>query len=164
MSHPPRDPKQPLLTFELFMRTGFVSLLLSVGGTGLFLWELARGETEAAARTAAVSVIIVGEIFYLFSSRALLRPAWSVPLFSNPWLWGGIAAMLAVQAAFANVPVIARLFHAAPLDAAGWLRVFATGAVLLVAVELEKAIRRALQVGETTLQELFGLGRHSSGK
>ncbi|GMV27438.1 MAG: putative cation-transporting ATPase F [Phycisphaerae bacterium] len=86
MSRPPRDPHRPLLTFELFMRTGLVSLLLCTGSMGLFHWELGRGLSEATARTAAVSVIVVGEIFYLFSSRALLRPAWAVPLFSNMWL------------------------------------------------------------------------------
>lgn len=143
MSRPPRDPKRPLLTFELFMRTGLVSLLLCSGAMGLFHWELGRGGSEAAARTAAVSVIVVGEIFYLFSSRALLRPAWAVPLFSNMWLWAGIAAMLAVQFAFAHTPIVNRLFHTAPLDASAWTRVLLVGAGVLVVVESEKAIRRA---------------------
>jgi cation-transporting ATPase F len=143
MARPPRDPRRPLLTFELFMRTGLVSLLLCTGAMGLFHWELARGMSEATARTAAVSVIVVGEIFYLFSSRALLRPAWSVPLFSNLWLWAGIAGMLAVQFAFAHVPIINRLFHTAPLDAGAWLRVLIAGAGVLVVVEAEKSIRRA---------------------
>lgn len=144
MTRPPRDPRTPLLTFELFMRTGLVSLLLCVGAMTLFHWELSRGMGEAAARTAAVSVIIVGEITYLFSSRALLRPAWAVPLLSNRWLWGGIAAMLGVQFAFAHVPAINRLFRSAPLDASAWGRVLLVGAGLLVVVEIEKAVRRAL--------------------
>ena len=144
MARPPRDPSRPLLTFELIMRTGLVSLLFCAGAMALFHWELGRGMSEATARTAAVSVIIVGEIFYLFSSRALLRPAWSVPLFSNMWLWAGIAAMVAVQIAFAHVPIINRLFHSAPLDASAWARVVAAGAGVLVIVEFEKGIRRAL--------------------
>jgi Ca2+-transporting ATPase len=143
MARPPRDPKRPLLTFELFMRTGLVSLLLCTGAMGLFHWELSRGMSEAAARTAAVSVIVIGEIFYLFSSRALLRPAWAVPLFSNMWLWAGIVAMLVVQFAFAHTPIVNRLFHTAPLDASAWIRVLIAGAGVLVVVEFEKAIRRA---------------------
>ncbi|MDP1662402.1 MAG: HAD-IC family P-type ATPase, partial [Phycisphaerales bacterium] len=144
MVRPPRDPKRPILTYELFMRTGLVSLLLCIGSMGLFHWELARGMSEATARTAAVSVIVVGEIFYLFSSRALLRPAWAVPLFSNMWLWAGIAAMLVVQFGFAHLPLVNRLFHSAPLDAAAWGRVLVAGAGVLVVVETEKGIRRAL--------------------
>jgi len=142
MNRPPRDSKKPLLTFELFMRTGLVSLLFCAAAMTLFHWELGRGMSEATARTAAVSVIVVGEIFYLFSSRALLRPAWAVPLFSNMWLWAGIAAMLAVQVAFAHAPIFNRLFHSAPLDASAWSRVFLAGAGVLVVVEVEKAIRR----------------------
>ena len=144
MSRPPRDPNRPLLTYELFMRTGLVSLLLCTAAMGLFHWELARGMSEATARTAAVSVIVVGEIFYLFSSRALLRPAWAVPLFSNMWLWAGIAGMLATQIAFAHLPAANRLFHTAPLDAGAWARVFIAGAGVLAIVEAEKAIRRAV--------------------
>jgi cation-transporting ATPase F len=144
MSRPPRDPHRPLLTYELFMRTGLVSLLLCTASMGLFHWELARGMNEATARTAAVSVIVVGEIFYLFSSRALLRPAWAVPLFSNMWLWAGIAGMLATQFAFAHLPAINRLFHTAPLDAGAWARVFIAGAGVLAIVEAEKAIRRTV--------------------
>ena len=144
MDRPPRDPARPLLTFELFMRTGLVSVILCVGALLLFQWQVSRGMGEAAARTAAVSVIVVGELFYLFPSRALLRPAWSVPLFSNMWLWAGIAAMLAVQFAFAHAPVLNRLFHSAPLDASAWMRVLAAGAAVLVVVEIEKGIRRAI--------------------
>ncbi len=142
MTRPPRDPKRPLLTFELVMRTGFVSLLLCAGSMGLFHWELGRGVGEAAARTAAVGVIVVGEIFYLFSCRALGRTAWTVSPVSNPWLWPGIGAMLALQVAFAHVPAMNRLFQSAPLDVQAWGRAVAIGVLLLAAVEIEKAARR----------------------
>ncbi|MBL9140650.1 MAG: HAD-IC family P-type ATPase, partial [Phycisphaerae bacterium] len=144
MDRPPRDPNRPLLTFELFMRTGLVSLLFCSGAMALFHWETSRGMSEAVARTAAVSAIVVGECFYLFSARALSRPFWAVPIFSNMWLWVGIAAMLTVQAAFAHLPIANTLFDSAPLDAAAWLRVALVGAALFVVVEFEKAVRRML--------------------
>ena len=43
MERPPRDPRQPLLTFPLFMRTGLVSLLTLGGAFGLFVWETRAG-------------------------------------------------------------------------------------------------------------------------
>jgi cation-transporting P-type ATPase F len=51
--------------------------------------------------------------------------------------------MAAVQFAFSQVPAVNRLFHSAPLDAVAWARVLAVGALLFLAVEAEKAIRRA---------------------
>ncbi|MBU3729496.1 MAG: HAD-IC family P-type ATPase [Phycisphaerales bacterium] len=142
MRRPPRDPRRPLMTFELFMRTGLMSLLLCVGAMTMFHLELERGMGEAVARTAAVSVIVIGEMFYLFPSRALLRPAWSVPVLSNMWLWAGIAAMLGVQLVFSEWSVANALFHSAPMDATAWLRVAAMGLGMGVVVETEKAIRR----------------------
>lgn len=149
MNRPPRDPSRPILTHELFMRTCLVSLVLCVGALGLFEWELSRGASEQGARTAAASVIVVGEMFYLFSARSKLRAFWTVPLFSNMWLWAGIAAMGAVHAAFVYVPVVNRLFSSAPIDGLAWAKVFAIGFALLVIVEIEKAIRRAVKHGGT---------------
>lgn len=147
MSRPPRDPRRPILTFELFMRTGLVSLLLAIGAMILFNLELKGGADEEVARTVAVSVIVIGEIFYLFSARALSRPCWSVPLLSNLWLWGGIAAMLAAHAAFVHTPLMNRLFHTAPLDVDSWVRIALVGALVLIGVEIEKAIRRFVHHG-----------------
>jgi cation-transporting ATPase F len=143
MDRPPRDPGKPLLTFELVMRTGLVSLLLCAGATGMFQWELARGAGIAAARTCAVSVVVVGESFYLLACRSLARPFWAPGVFSNPWIWAGLALMTAVQVAYAHVPVLNRLFHSAPLSAGTWGRVILCGIVIWLAVELEKFIRRA---------------------
>lgn len=142
MRRAPRDPRRPLMTFELFMRTGLMSVLLCAGAMTMFHLELQRGMGESVARTAAVSVIVIGEVFYLFPSRALLRPAWSVPILSNMWLWAGIAAMLAVQVAFSEWPVANALFHSAPMDATAWIRVGAMGLGMGMVVEVEKAIRR----------------------
>jgi Ca2+-transporting ATPase len=141
MERPPRDPAMPILTHELIMRTGLVSIVLAVGGLGVFEWELARGASEASARTAAVSVIVVGKIPYLFSARAGIRPFWSVPAFSNMWLWAGIAAMLILQAAFAYLPIMHTLFHTGPMDLQAWMVVLAATAAVLVIVEVEKALR-----------------------
>jgi magnesium-transporting ATPase (P-type) len=142
MWRPPRDPRRPLMTFELFMRTGLMSVLLCAGAMTMFHLELQRGMSEAVARTAAVCVIVMGEMVYLFPCRALLRPAWSVPLLSNMWLWAGIGAMLAVQLVFSEWSVANALFHSAPMDAKAWMQVVAMSLGMGVIVETEKAIRR----------------------
>ena len=36
MQRPPRDPKEQILTFPLFMRTGLVTLIILAGAFGLF--------------------------------------------------------------------------------------------------------------------------------
>lgn len=144
MDRPPRDPAKPLFSTAIFMRTCFVSLMLTVGAMLLFHEYLRSGRTEESARTAAVLAIVVGKVFYLFNSRALLRSAWSTPLWSNRWLWIGIAAMLAVQGVFTYSPIVNRLFQteSVGLDAWAWSAII--GVIAMLLVEVEKAIRRAL--------------------
>lgn len=147
MERPPRDPHQPILTFELVMRTGLMSLLLLVGGFGLFEWAEWRGLGDAEARTLVVSLVILAESCYLFNCRSLVRSVRSVGWFTNPYLWCGVTAMVAIQIAFVHVPFLNRLFHSAPLGASEWLAVTAASLLIGVVVGLEKAIRRRVDAG-----------------
>ncbi len=147
MRRPPRDPKRPLLDFELLMRIGLVSILLWIAATGLFHLELARGRGEASGRAAAATAHVIGEAFYLFASRGGIRPFWTVPLFANWWLWAGLATMMAAQVAFVSLPPLQAIFGTASLDPIGWGLATAAGVAILAAVEMEKAIRRRLAAG-----------------
>jgi len=152
MQRMPRAPRAPILTFPLIMRTGFVTLIMLAGAMGLYLWELHRGASLAEARTVVVNVIVMVEIFYLFSCRSLLHSTWSVGLLSNPWAIFGALAMLAAQILFTYAPVMNRLFHSAPLDTAAWLRVLAVGLLAFAAVGTEKWIRsRSIQPARARL-------------
>jgi Ca2+-transporting ATPase len=142
MDRPPRDPNQPILTFPLFMRTGFVSLLLLTGGFALFLWELRRENASLAeARTVVVNAIVMAEAFYLLNCRSLTRSIFSLGIFSNVWVLLGIGVIIAVQTLFTYAPVMNGLFHSAPIDADSWSRIVAMAVVVFAAVELEKWIR-----------------------
>ncbi|MGC2353375.1 MAG: HAD-IC family P-type ATPase, partial [Candidatus Udaeobacter sp.] len=142
MDRPPRDPNQPILTFPLFMRTGFVSLLMLVGGFGLFLWELQRESASLAeARTAVVNAIVMVEAFYLLNCRSLNRSIFALGIFSNAWVFLGIGLIIAIQLLFTYAPVMNGLFHSAPIAGDSWLRIVAVGVIVFAAVELEKWIR-----------------------
>jgi magnesium-transporting ATPase (P-type) len=142
MMRPPRDPKEPLLTGFLVWRIGFVSALLVGGALGLFLWELERVSIEAA-RTAAVNLVMVGEAFYLFSSRFNYAPAFGrAGLLGNRYVPGAVGLMLLLQLAFTYLPVMQRLFGTAAIDVAAWARIGTFGAVVFALVELEKLLLR----------------------
>jgi Ca2+-transporting ATPase len=142
MDRPPRNPNQPILTFPLFMRTGFVSLLMLVGGFALFLWELRRESASLAeARTVVVNAIVMVEAFYLLNCRSLIRSIFSLGIFSNLWVLLGIGLIIVVQLLFTYAPIMNGLFHSAPIDADSWSRIVAVAAIAFAAVELEKWIR-----------------------
>ena len=154
MQRPPRDPKKPLLTAALAMRTGLVSLVMLAGAYWLFFWEMqVAGETIAQARTCVINVIVLVEMAYLFNCRSLNHSFFSVGLFSNPWLIVGALAMLAAQLLFTYAPVMNTLFHTAPISGQSWLRIVGVATVVFAVVEVEKWIRYGRGRGDHTVPE-----------
>ena len=142
MHRPPRDPREPILTFPLIMRTGLVTLVTTVGALFLFTWEQrANGATLVEARTIVVNTIVLVETFYLLNCRSLTRSMFTIGVFSNPWVLWGAVAMVAAQVLFTYAPFMNRLFHSAPIGAEAWLRILAVAAAAYGAVGVEKWIR-----------------------
>jgi cation-transporting ATPase F len=154
MQRPPRDPRKPLLTVALAMRTGLVSLVMLAGAFWLFFWEMKmEGGTIAEARTAVINVIVVVEIAYLFNCRSLNHSFFSVGFLSNPWVIAGSLAMLAAQLLFTYAPVMNKLFHTAPTSGESWLRIVGVAAIVFVVVEIEKWMRYGHGRGDHAVPE-----------
>jgi cation-transporting ATPase F len=113
-----------------------VSALLVGGSWWLFEWESANGATLAEARTTAVNLFVMVQLFYLFSCRSLTRPMWRIGIFSNRWITVGVAVQVAGQLALTYLPPLARLFQTAPITGSAWLRILllATAASLIVTI------------------------------
>ncbi|MCX8085466.1 MAG: cation-transporting P-type ATPase [Rhodocyclaceae bacterium] len=148
MARPPRDPKEGLINGFMLWRIGFVTLLLVASSYGLFLWELARGMALEFARTAAVNMLVMGQLVYLFNCRRLFAPALSREgLLGNPVALKAIAVLIVLQLAVTHLPFKQALFGTDHLDAATWLRVAAGGLAIFLAVEAEKLLWRRRKVG-----------------
>ena len=145
MQRRPRDPQQPLLTGELVWRILLVGALLLGGAFGMFLWVQAKGGTLEEARTVAVNVFVIVELFYLFNCRSLERSMFQLGLFSNPWVTWGVLTMVVLQLLFTYAPAMNFLFHTAPIDWETWIPIIGIGLGSYFIVELEKWFRRRLK-------------------
>jgi cation-transporting ATPase F len=139
MDRPPRDPRAPLLSPDIFKRIALVSILLSLGAYGIFLWLRRVHQVELEeARTAATTVFVLGEMFYLFNCRSLTRSMFEIGLFTNrPALWGSVV-MMALQWFFTANPLMNRLFHSRPLSWQVWGLITLFGLALYGIIEIEK--------------------------
>jgi len=148
MRRPPRRSDSPILTGELIFRIGLVGLLLLIGSFGLFEWALHRGASEAEARTIAINVFAIGQSFYLLNCRSLRLSMFRLGLFSNPWIWAGIAAMVGAQLLITYVPLMNWLFHTAPIGLTDWLHITLVGLVIYLVIGVEKVwrLRREMRV------------------
>ncbi len=138
MLRPPRTPDSPILTRGVVFRICLVSLLMLAAAFWLFAWELSAGASLAEARTAAVNVFVMIELFYLFNCRSLQKSVYQLGLFSNPWVIGGAGAMFLLQLAYTYLPFMNRLFQSAPVGLPVWGRTVASGVAAFLIVELEK--------------------------
>ena len=147
MLRPPRRPGEPLITGVLAARIAYVSVLMIAVTFTVFEWELARGSSVEVARTAAVNMLVIGELVYLFNVRHFTAPALNREILTgNPVaLWVSVI-LIVFQLLFTYAPPLQQVFHTAALDVLSWLVIVALGAGKFLAVEAEKAVLRRLQV------------------
>ncbi len=146
MQRNPRNPKEPILSGTLIWRIILVSVIILAGSFGLFEYVQTRGASLAEARTVAVNVVIFVEIFYLFNARSLTRSSFQLGFFTNPWAVGGAILMALVQLLYTYAPFMNTIFNSAPISLLLWLNVLAVGLIAFVVIEVEKWIRRKLNV------------------
>jgi Ca2+-transporting ATPase len=148
MKRLPRRPDEPVLSRFVVMRTLLVAALMCAGATGLFLYEynaeLGRVGHELAlreAQTMAVTTVIMFQIFYLLNCRSLLDSVLRIGLFSNPFVYLGIGALVVLQLAFIYLPFMQRVFGTAPLSLAALGLCALVGASILPVISVEKWFR-----------------------
>jgi magnesium-transporting ATPase (P-type) len=147
MQRPPRPPAEPLLTPLLLARIAYVSLLMMAMSFAVFYWQLERGLSLEAARTATVNMLVIGELVYLFNSRHFVASSFARDtLYGNRVAFWMAALLLVLQVAFTHAPPMQALFKTVPLDAAAWSVVVALSLLKFTFVEAEKALLRRLGV------------------
>lgn len=150
MIRPPRSPEAPMMDRFVVRRTALATLLMTAVALFLFHWEYERqipllgpSGALAQAQTMTVTTVITFQIFYVLNCRSELESVFQIGLFSNPTVFVGIGVVVLLQAAFIYLPPLQQVFGTAALDlpSLGWSLL--AGSVILPAVLLEKAIRRA---------------------
>jgi len=144
MNRPPRAVDRPILTGFGIWRVVFVGLALLAVTLWAFFWMKSQGASDQLARTVAVNMITIGQVFYLLNSRYLLDSSLSFTAhLGNKYLPLGIGAVVVLQLLFTYAPPLQRLFdnEAIPLWVWPWL--IMAGLVFFLVVEAEKLIIRS---------------------
>lgn len=68
-----------------------------------------------------------------------------IGVFSNLWIWIGIAAMAIAQLALTYLPIMNTMFHTAPISSSDWIGIFAVGFGIYFVIAIEKMIRQRLR-------------------
>jgi cation-transporting ATPase F len=138
MMRPPRDPKSPILTRDLIFQILLVSVLMLISVFAIFLWEVRQGTDIDQARTVAVNLFVMIELFYLFNCRSLTKTVFRIGFLSNPWTLAGAFLMFLLQLLFTYAPFMNRLFHSAPISLGQWYLIVVVSFVIFVIMDLKK--------------------------
>lgn len=149
MDRRPRPPGEALLSGFFIWRVFIVSVIIMIGALGVFLWELNAGTSLEVARTMAVNIVVVCEVFYLFNSRFFLKSVLSREgLTGNRYILFAVAACIPLQLAYTYLPIMQTIFNSASLSLLEWGKVLAAGLLLFLLAELEKFIIRRTGLGK----------------
>ena len=144
MHRPPRAVDRPILTGFGIWRVVFVGLALLAVTLWAFFWMKTQGATDQLARTAAVNMITIGQVFYLLNSRYLLDSSLSFKAhLGNRYLPLGIGAVVVLQLLFTYAPPLQRLFDNEAIPFWVWPWLIMAGLIFFLVVEAEKLIIRS---------------------
>ncbi len=150
MRRPPRRPDKPILDLFILWRTVLVGVVMAGAAVALFLYRYYAGkeagmpveEAMSTGQTMAVTTLMFIQIFYTVSCRSLRSSVLQLGLFTNRYVFAGIASVLLLQAAFVYAPVMNTLFRTSPLNPIDLLFAVLLGVIIVPIVAAEKAVRR----------------------
>ena len=138
---PPRRREEPVLTSLMLQRLVLIGVIIAAGTLYTFFRALDQGYALNHARSVALTTIVLFQLFNVFNVRSHTLSIFRMPLLSNPFLFFSVVASIIAQVMIIYVPAFQLVFRTAPLNIQDWLFVVAMAIAVLVAVEVEKAIR-----------------------
>lgn len=143
MERPPRPRREGLISHLLWEQTALSGVVMAVGTLYIFRWELGRGGPLESAQTAALTAMVLFQMFHIGNSRSEKESVFQRSPLSNPFLFWATTAALLVHIGALYFPPTQYVLRVVPLtDGALWLRIVLVASSVLVAMELHKWVRR----------------------
>lgn len=141
MDRAPRSRREPVLTLRRVIVLLGYGLVMAAGTLGV----LAGVDPDRSA-TAAFTTFVFFQAFNVFNVRSEQHTAFRRHSLTNLRLWLAVAAVVGLQLAAVQLPLLQPVFDTTPLRLQDWGLVTATAASLILVDESRKAVlRRAVR-------------------
>ncbi|MFM9882657.1 MAG: cation-translocating P-type ATPase, partial [Burkholderiales bacterium] len=140
MQRPPRPPAESIFANGLWQHVLWVGALIA--GLTLFAQAHAIADGPTKAQTMAFTVLTLSQLFHVLAIRSEAGSLLQQGLFSNLPLLGTVLITFALQVAVIYVPALNPLFNTMPLAPLDLALCIGLAAIVLIAVEIEKALIR----------------------
>ena len=142
LNKPPRKPKEGILSSFIIQRTFLMGIVLAAGTLYVFMSDLNSGVPLERARTVALTTMVFFQFYQALNCRSETESIFSMSPVSNPFLFYAMIASLFAQLAVLYVPALQWIFRTVPLTMTEWLEVGLVTVTIVIAVEMDKWIRR----------------------
>jgi Ca2+-transporting ATPase len=161
MERRPRSKDEGVITGQMWLGILFVGMVMAAGTLFVLDLSLPGGMVEGRgdlrhAQTMAFSTLIMFQLFNAFNARSDEASAFR-GLFSNGWLWAGVALSLALHVAVVYVPFLQRAFSTTGLAARDWILCALVASSVLWLRELSKVVGRAIRTAPEPPRQRSGL-------
>jgi Ca2+-transporting ATPase len=152
MRRPPVPRDDPLVDRAMLVRAMLMAAATVALCFGWYAWRIgggawapeAQGADLALVRTETFTLLAMCQWFNLLNCQSAQRSALRLGLLKNPWLLGGLALSVALQAAVLWAPPLQAMFHTQPLALAALGLLLTLASAVLWAEELRKLLVRSL--------------------
>jgi P-type Ca2+ transporter type 2C len=149
MNRPPRPKGESVITHRMWFGIFFVGVVMAVGTLFVLDGSLPGGLVSGSgdlryAQTMAFTTLMMFQLFNVFNARSDDTSAFK-GLFTNHWLWAGVAFSIALHLAVIYTPFLQQAFSTTRLSASDWWRCTLVASSVLWLRELSKAVVRVLE-------------------
>lgn len=152
LSRPPRSPQEGILSRRLWYRTFITGAWMGLIVLLVFGWALHVGDTVEHARTLALVLFVIFNVFQVGNARAETVSLLRLNPFSNPLLFATAFGSVLLVAALLIWPAVTLLLGLAPLRLTEWVMMAALALTVLAIVEADKLIWAAIDRRHTHAQ------------
>jgi len=140
MKRPPRDPREGIFAHGLGAFCIWVGLLMAVLCIGVQYMEVKSGNDDW--ETMVFTVIVWSQLTTALAVRSEKESLFKLGLFTNKAMLGAIAVGVVLQLAVIYVPFLNPIFDTKPLTAGELFLCTVLAFIPLIAIELEKFVKR----------------------
>ena len=141
LARKPRPRGEGVISRLLWERAAIAGSVMAAGTLLVFFWELGAHDDVAMARTAALTTMVLFQVFHIGNSRSEHRSAFARSPMLNPLLFLGTIVALAIHVGSLYLPFTQLLLRVEPLGLESWARMIAVAASIIVVGELHKLLR-----------------------
>jgi P-type Ca2+ transporter type 2C len=139
MKRHPR-PRSERITNRSFLRTMFLTGILTAGVAFAVYFHVLRTETTETSRASAFA-----ELLRAFGARSETKPVWRISLFTNRNLVIAVAISFGIQMWSQHNATLGRFLKTSYMPFADWFLLVALGSIPLLVLELAKVVRHTRQ-------------------